>query len=130
MVPIYSISYNDSVVPPKLHIQGSSNAPDELDTLIIECSVMANPPANITWLFRTPDGVKNVLTSSRRSISHSFDTNGSNGPVSRSILVVRDVVQTDSGMYNCETTNDVFTETVSVNISVSVIGEFTSRIML
>ena len=84
---------------------------------------MANPPTNITWVFRTTNGVKNVLASSRKGISHSFDANGSNGPVSESILVVRDVIQTDSGMYNCETTNTIFTETVSVNFSVSVTGE-------
>ena len=113
----------DSAVPPNLHIKGSSNVPNELDTLTLECTVTANPPANITWLFRTPDEVRNVLANSRRRISHSFEANGSNGPVSRSILVVRDIVQTDSGMYDCETTNAVSTETVSVNFSVRVTGE-------
>ena len=114
------------VVPPNPRIQGSSNTPSELDTLIIECNVTANPPANITWLIRTTDGIRNVLCTSRRSISHHYKPNGSNGPVSQSILTVRDVVQTDSGQYICEGISDVFIEAASINFSVSVTGEFAS----
>ena len=137
---MYSVSYNlinqDIIifkcyqiltVHPRLHIQGSSNTPNELDTLTLECNVTANPPANITWLFRTTDGVKSVLATSRRDISHQYEANGSNGPVLQSTLVVRDVIQIDSGHYICEASSNTFTEAVSVNFSISVTGELTSN---
>ena len=111
---------HDSVVPPSLHIQGSSNAPEELDTLTIECNVTANPPANITWIIRTTNGFKNVLATSKRSISHP---NGSNGPILRSTLIVRDVLETDSGQYVCEAASEIFERAVSVNFSVNVAGK-------
>ena len=109
-----------SAVPPTQHIQGSSNNPNELDTLTLECSVTANPPANITWLFRTTNGVKSVLATSRRDISHHYEANDSSGPVSQSILVIRDVIQIDSGQYICEASSNIFPEAVSVSSFQSV----------
>ena len=114
---------HDSAVPPSLHIQGSSNAPEELDTLTVECYVTANPPANITWLIRTTDGIKNVIASSKRSISHHNETNSSNGPILQSTLLVRDVLETDSGQYVCEAAIEAFEKAVSVNFAVTVAGE-------
>ena len=115
---------HDSAVPPSLHIQGSSNAPEELDTLTIECNVTANPPANITWIIRTTNGNKNVLATSKRSISHHNEPSGSNGPILWSTLIVRDVLETDSGQYVCEAASEVFERAISVDFSVSVAGKF------
>ena len=129
---VTKVTYNNQshcVVPPHPHIQGSSNTPSELDTLTVECNITANPPANITWLIRTTDGIKNVLATPRRSISYHYEPNGSNGPVTQSILIVRGVVQADGGQYICEGVSDVFTEAASINFSVSVTGEFASNCM-
>ena len=112
-----------SAVPPNLHIQGSSNTPNELDTLTLKCNITANPPANVTWFFRTTNGVKNVLSTSRRSISHHYEANDSDGPIFQSILIVKEVDRSDSGIYSCEMVNEFSTETVSVNFSVNVTGE-------
>ena len=114
---------HDYTVPPSLYIQGSSNFPEELDTLTIECTVTANPPGNITWLIRTTDGIKNVLATSKRSISHHNEPSGSNGPLLRSTLIVRDVLETDSGQYVCEAANEAFKQAVSVNFTITVAGE-------
>ena len=116
-----------SAVPPTQYIQGSSNNPNELDTLTLGCNVTANPPTNITWLFRTTNGVKSVLATSRRDISHHYKANDSSGPVSQSILVIRDVIQIDSGQYICEASSNIFPEAVSVIFSISVTGELTSN---
>ena len=64
-----------------------------------------------------------MLATSKRSISQHYEPDGFNGPTLRSILVVRDVLQTDSGHYVCEAVSEVFKQAVSVNFSVSVAGE-------
>ena len=96
-----------------------------MDTLSIEYNVTANPPANIIWLIRTTEGVKNVLSTSKKNISQHYESDGFNGPTLRSILVVRNVLQTDSGQYICEAVSELFKQAISVNFSVSVAGELT-----
>ena len=63
-----------------------------------------------------------MLATSRKSISHHYEANGSNGPVSQSILEIRNIVEADNGLYICEASSDIFTEAVSVNFPVSITG--------
>ena len=45
------VRLNFMIVPlSNLVIKGSSNTPGRPDTVIIQCTVTANPPANIVWM--------------------------------------------------------------------------------
>ena len=111
------------IVPPNnLAIRGSSNTPGELDTVTIECNVTANPPANITWLKRTSEGIKKLINTSRTSVTHQI-TSTSRGPVTTSTLVVNSVDATDDGDYVCEARNSPSSPHVSTNFSISIISK-------
>ena len=109
------------IVPPNnLAIRGSSNTPGELDTVIIECNVTANPPATITWLKRTSEKRRNLVNTSRIYITHQV-TSTSRGPVTGSTLVINNVETADSGDFVCEARNSPSFPTVSTNFSITVI---------
>ena len=66
-----------------------------------------------------------AMSGSKRSISQHYESDGFNGPTLQNILVVRNVLQTDSGQYICEAVSKVFQQAVSVDFSVNVAGELT-----
>jgi hypothetical protein len=104
-------------------IKGSSTTPERLDTVIIECNVTATPPANLTWVIRTPEGIQTLLNASPRiSITHQL-TNAPNGPTSRSTLIFSNVEAADNGVYICEANNGLSSPSVSANFTICVIGK-------
>ena len=110
-----------SVPVSNLSIRGNYHNPQELDTVIIECSVIANPPANIAWLKRTSEKVRILTNSSKTFITHQF-YNAPSGPHSSSILTVRNVERNDNGDYICEVRN--YHSYDSANFSIIVICKF------
>ena len=105
-----------------LEIQGSSSTLGELDKVTIECSVTANPPANVIWLKRTTGGIKKLINTSRTSITCNLVFT-LRGPVTVSTLVIGNVEAADSGDYVCEARNSHSSPIVSTNFSVSIIGK-------
>ena len=105
-------------------IRGSNNTPARLDTVIIECSVTANPPANIIiWMKRTSERILQALINTRQtSITHQL-TYTPSGPVSRSILTINNVEASDNGDYICEASNGPSPSSVSANFTICVIGK-------
>ena len=103
-------------------ITGSSNTPARLDTVTIECSVTANPPASIMWM-------KTVITSAiiqatRRTSIVDQLTYTPNGPVSRSTLTINNVEASDNGNYICDASSGPSPPgSVSANFSICVIGK-------
>ena len=102
-----------------MSIRGNHDNPQELDTVIIECGVTANPPANIAWLKRTSEIVRTLTNNSKTSIT-SQHTDTSSGPLSRSTLTIRNVEENDNGDYICEARNN-HSSYDSANFSVIVI---------
>ena len=88
-----------------LSVIGDNDAPRELDTVTIECDVIANPPANIVWFKRTSERVRALTSNSKTSITHQL-TNTPDGPLSSSTLVVRNVEENDNANYVCEARNN------------------------
>ena len=96
------------------------NSLEELDTLTIQCTAI--PPASISWLKRSSDGIK-LLTSSQRisfstkevAIDRKMGTLGS--------LTITDVTEVDSGEYLCEAQNGAESIPTTEEINVSINGE-------
>jgi hypothetical protein len=109
--------YNWSIVPAsEVEISGNTATPDEQQTLIIECRVIANPPATFEW---SRDG--EVLNDSTISTTNNFTS--TDGPTSTSILTVRNVTVNDGGDYVCTAENNLSTSPVSAYFTVNVTGE-------
>ena len=108
-----------------LLIRGDNNNPRELDTVIIECDVTANPSANITWLKRTSERVRILITNSKTFITNQL-INTPNGPLSRSTVTIRNVEENDNGNYICEARNNR-SSSESANFSVTVISKSVVR---
>ena len=84
----------------------------------IGCSVIANPPASITWFKKTSERVRTLISNSKISITR-LTTITPNGPISSSILTVRNVERNDNGDYICEArNNDSSSESISFNFTV------------
>ena len=107
------------VVPlTNLSTRGDSDNPRELDTVTVECDVIANPPASIVWFKRTSERVRALTSTSKTSITHQF-TNSPTGPLARSALTIRNVEENDNGDYICEARNNLsFSESVTFNFTV------------
>ena len=106
-----------------MKIKGSSSTPERQDTVTFECNITATPPANLTWIMRTTEGIQTLLTSSPRiSITHQL-INAPNGPTSRSTLTISNVEAADNGVYICEANNDPSSPSVSANFTICVIGK-------
>ena len=133
-----------------IEISGNTATPDEQQTLIIECRVIANPPAIFEW---SRDG--ETLNDSRVSITYestSTDEPTSTSilnirnvtvddeptstsilnirnvivddePTSTSILNIRNVTVDDGGNYICTAQNSLSSSPVSANFTVTVTGE-------
>ena len=100
-----SIYFICTVPLTNLTIRGDNDNPRELDTVTIECSVTASPPANITWLKRTSERVRTLTSNSKTFVTQQL-INTLNGPFSRSTLTVRNVEENDNGDYICEARNN------------------------
>ena len=86
--------------------------------MTIECDVIANPPAGITWLKRTSERVRVLTSDSKTSITHQL-TDTPSGLLSSNILIVRNVEENDNGDYICEARNNhSSSESVSFNFTV------------
>ena len=92
-----------------------------LDTVIIECNVTANPPANITWMKRTRERIQNLTNTTQISITGRL-TYLSSGPVARSTLTITSVEAADNGDYICEASNGR-PSPLSTNFTICVIGK-------
>ena len=102
--------------------EAACNIPEELDTVTIECSVTANPPANIIWLKRTRKGIKKLISTLKTSITHQI-TFISRGPVTTSTLVISNVDTVDDGDYVCEARSSPSSPPVTANFSIIVISK-------
>ena len=104
-------------------IENSGNTatvtPDEQQTLIIECRVIANPPAAFEW-----SRDDEILNSDSRVSINEFVSTGE--PTSTSILTITNVSISDGGNYICSVENS----SVSANYVVSVTGELLMIIIL
>ena len=102
-------------------ITGSSNTPARLDTVTIECSVTANPPASIMWMKTVTTSA--IIQATRRTSIVDQLTHTPNGPVSRSTLTINNVEASDNGNYICEASSGPSPPSVSANFSICVIGK-------
>ena len=101
-----------------LSIRGDSVTPRELDTVTVECDVIANPPASIVWFKRMNERVRALTSTSKTSITHQL-TNTPTGPLARSTLTVRNVEKNDNGDYICEARNNLSSsESATFNFTV------------
>lgn len=105
-----------------LSIRGDNDAPRELDTVTIECDVIANPTANINWFKRTSEGWRALISNSKISITR-LTTITPNGPISSSTVTVRDVEENDNANYICEARNNQ-SSSQSTNFNFTVISMF------
>ena len=100
-----------------MEINGNTATPDEQQTLTIECSVIANPPATFEWSRRS----ENLPNDSRVSITDHFTLTGI--PTSSSVLTIKNVTTDDSGDYICTVENSLSPSPLSANFTVTVTGE-------
>ena len=101
-----------------LSIRGNTDNLRELDTVTIECDVIANPSANITWFKKTSERVRALTSNPKTSIVRHL-INSPIGPLSSSTLTVRNLEKSDSGYYICEARNNYSSsESVSFNFTV------------
>ena len=117
----FNIKFFYTVHLSNLSIRGDSDNPRELETVTIECNVIANPPASITWLKRTSKRVRKLTSNSKMSITHHL-TDTPSGPLSSNILIVRNVEENDDGHYICEARNN-HSSSESVNFNFTVISK-------
>ena len=113
-----------------LKVNGSSSTPERLDTVTIECTVTANPPANFIWTKRTSEGAQAIINTPRTSITHQL-TVTLNGPTTRSTLTISNVEVADNGDYICEASirNYTLSPSVSSNFTLCVIGKYSNWLM-
>lgn len=106
-----------------MEVRGNTDIPDEQQVLIIECSVVANPPATIVWRKLSDEGIRTTLVSTSRT-SITYQSNSTGGPpTSSSTLMIRNVTLADNGDYICKVENSHSIGPVSANFSVTVTGE-------
>ena len=102
-----------------MEIRGNTNTPDEQQTLVLQCSVIANPPARIHW---SKDN-EPLYNNSRISITYQF--NSTQEPTVTSILTIHEITTDDGGDYICAAENDLKFDHVYANFSVFVTGKLT-----
>ena len=109
-------------------ITGSSNTPARLDTVTIECSVTANPPASIMWMkMDTTTAIIQTLINTRRTSIVDQLTYTPSGPVSRNTLTINNVEASDNGNYICEASSGPSSPgSVSANFTICIIGKLMS----
>ena len=116
---IFLIIYTVSLT--NLSIRGDKDNPRELETVVIMCDVIANPPANIIWFKRTSERVRALTSNPKTSITHQL-INSPTGPLSSSTLTVRNLEESDSGYYICEARNN-YSSSESVNFNFTVMSK-------
>ena len=105
-------------------ITGSSSTPPRLDTVTIECSVTANPPARIMWINNdTTSEIIQTLVNTRQTSIVDQLTYTPSGPLSRSTLTINNVEASDNGNYICEASSGPSPPSVSANFTICVIGK-------
>ena len=97
----------------EVEISGNTATPDEQQTLIIECRVIANPPATFEW-----SRDNEILNDSRISITNQFSS--TDEPTSTSVLTLRNISTNDGGSYICTAENSLSPNPVSANFTVTV----------
>ena len=105
-------------------ITGSSSTPARLDTVTIECSITANPPARIMWMKMdtTSEIIQTLINTRQASIADQL-TYTPSGPLSRSTLTINNVEASDNGNYICEASSGLSPPSVSASFSLCVIGK-------
>ena len=89
--------------------------------MTIECNVIANPPANISWFKRTSGRVRALTSNSKTFITDQL-TDTPTGPLSSSILTVRNAEENDNGDYICEARNN-YSSSESANFNFTVMSK-------
>ena len=101
-----------------LSIRGDEDNPRELDTVTIECDVIANPLAKIIWFKTTSERWRALTSNSKTYITHQL-TNTPSGLLSSSTVTIRNVKENDNANYICEARNNQSSsESVSFNFTV------------
>ena len=72
---------------------------DEGAAITLICAVLARPKPTITWLKRDTGELRLLMNSSRILVSTTYDEHTF---THRSILVIQDAQEADSGEYLCE----------------------------
>ena len=109
-------------------ITGSSSTPARLDTVTIECSVTANPPARIMWIKMNTTSA--IIQNTQQTAIVDQLTYTPSGPLSRSTLTISNVEASDNGNYICEASSGPSSPSVSANFSLCVIGKLMSALKL
>ena len=103
------------------------NTLEELDTLTLQCTAI--PPASISWLKRSTEGIILFTNSSRISLSAKQTISPSGEFVTISRLTIRDVTEADGGDYICEAQNGAQSIPTADNILVNIKGTDVSMII-
>ena len=125
---LYNIHTSLCTVPlSNVVIRGSSNTPARLDTVNIECSVTANPPANIMWMKQSSERNHALINNHRIAITDQL-TSSTSGPISRSVLTISNMEVSDNGNYICEASSESSPSSVSADFTLCVIGNLMSEL--
>ena len=119
-ISIERLYYLFAVPVNAVEVSGNTATPCELQTLIIECSVTAYPPATFEWIGSRGG---EILNNSRVSINTSNEFTSTAEPTSTSILTIKNVTVADDGDYICIAINNVSSTPVFSSFTVTVIGE-------
>ena len=112
-------------VKSEVAITGRSSL-EELDTLTLQCTAI--PSASISWLKRSIDGIKLLISSPRISIS-TEETAIDGKMATLGTLTITDVNEIDGGDYVCEAQNGVDSIPAAEEINVSINGEYLQTLL-
>lgn len=97
-----------------------SNTAVEGAALTLICVVVVSPKPTVTWLKRNVGELRLLMNSSRISVSSIYDGHTF---THRSVLVIQDAHEADSGEYLCEVQNAFTTLPLVSSQHINISGE-------